>query len=168
MSRLDEKTHWPLHDGKHWRTRCKMPKCIFFSNWFCEKCQKHFCLTSKRNCFYHHPCTDENHKNDHRKCDQSGSSQTTTSQRCKKKIKSTSVAGNKNLERRSSVQTVSTVKIGCSRQSKKIQKQALQTVVASKQLVRKSKAVNVSADKKLDSSGPNKVMFMAALDLCSM
>lgn len=178
MFRFDDKSHWSVHDGKDYRSRCKMEKCRFFSNWYCEKCQKYLCLTSKRNCFYayHHSQTaDENRKIDRRGCDQIGSFKTTKSQRGKKEIVNKGVAGKQSLERHSREQTVASKKIGCARQSKKTQKEPLPPVVARKQLVRKSKAVNVSADKKVDSSRDkkshvrdlNKVQFMAVLDLCS-
>lgn len=176
MSRFDDKSHWAVHDGKGWRSRCKMAKCVSFSNWFGEKCQKHLCITSKRNCFYayHHLTTDDIPKNKRRSCDQSGTHQITKSQHGKRKANSGTNAGKKNLKRRSSVETVSTVKIG--RQLREIKIHPKQTLVVSKKLVRESKAVNMAmaAAKKCDSGrdemkrvrGSNKVKFMSVLDLC--
>lgn len=54
-ARYDEIRHWPYHDDKNSASRCKLPKCKNLTHVFCEKCQKHLCFTSKRNCFvaYH-------------------------------------------------------------------------------------------------------------------
>lgn len=54
-SRYDQMSHWPLHDNKSNRSRCKNSKCKKFTNWFCSKCNKHFCIKPNGNCFteYH-------------------------------------------------------------------------------------------------------------------
>lgn len=57
LLRYDEKNHWPIYDNKKFRSRCKLPKCSFFSHIYCQKCEKHLCLTSKRNCFYTYHCS---------------------------------------------------------------------------------------------------------------
>lgn len=51
--------HWPIHDQKKIRSRCKMPSCGSFSSIYCLKCGNHLCLTRKRNCFmsFHIPTT---------------------------------------------------------------------------------------------------------------
>lgn len=56
VENYDKTNHWPIFDKKKCRTRCKLPGCTFFTHIFCSKCEHHFCLTSKRNCFYsfHH------------------------------------------------------------------------------------------------------------------
>lgn len=68
--RYDEKNHWVLYDDKNCRSRCKLPNCKFFSHLYCQKCDKHFCLTSKRNCFYdyHSPPIVSKQKNDINRC----------------------------------------------------------------------------------------------------
>lgn len=176
MSQFDEKSHWPLHDGKDCRSRCKMAGCNFFSHWFCGKCQKHLCMTSNRNCFYayHHQITDENQKNIRRNGGQPDFSQTTKSQLGKRNLSNNPpIAGKKSLDRRSSNRTVTTAKIACSRQSQNIKKQPKQTAAATKQLVRDTKAVNLSVSEKCDPGGvnktrvlsPSKMKFMSALNL---
>lgn len=172
MSRFDQKSHWALYDGKNCRSRCKMTNCIFFSHWFCNKCQKHLCITSKRNCFfaYHHETADGNEMSGRRKCDQPRSSQNTKNQQGNKKINNATAAKKSVERRRSSVQTAS---IGCSPQSRNIKKMPKQTAVASKQLIREL-GVNVTVDEKCDSSRDeekgvriqSKVKFLSALSLC--
>lgn len=68
----DKTEHWVLVDEKKCRSRCKMPGCIFYTHLYCSKCEAHFCITSKRNCFYsfHHPqekTTSSNSNEQHRK-----------------------------------------------------------------------------------------------------
>lgn len=50
------KGHFALYDTKSYRSRCKLSGCNRFSHLFCEECEVHLCITSKRNCFYkyHH------------------------------------------------------------------------------------------------------------------
>lgn len=50
------KGHFPLFDEKSFRSRCKFQGCTRFTHLFCEQCEVHLCITSKRNCFYeyHH------------------------------------------------------------------------------------------------------------------
>lgn len=59
------KSHFPLYDTKTHRSRCKLPGCVFFSHLFCEVCEVHLCITSKRNCFYdyHHSQSNKNDTN---------------------------------------------------------------------------------------------------------
>lgn len=42
-------------EEKTFGSRCKLPKCRYFTHVFCKDCNKYFCLTRKRNCFaaYH-------------------------------------------------------------------------------------------------------------------
>lgn len=54
--RYDGKNHWVIYDDKNSRSRCKLPTCKFFSHLYCQKCDTHLCLTSKRNCFYKYHC----------------------------------------------------------------------------------------------------------------
>lgn len=162
MSQFDGKDHWVLYDDKKCRSRCKMANCVFFSHWFCQKCRVNLCVTSKRNCFYeyHHQLTEEK--------------QITKNQQGKKKANRVNIAVKKNMERRSKVEAVSTEKIGCSAQSRKIKKPK-QTAVTTKLVVRESRAVNVdencdsSQDKKMRVRrlrSPSTLKFMSALGLC--
>lgn len=54
-SRYDNISHWPVHDTKKSASRCKNENCKQFTHVYCEKCDKHLCFTSSRNCFkdYH-------------------------------------------------------------------------------------------------------------------
>lgn len=47
--------HMPYKDDNKSGSRCKFPKCKYFTHVFCKDCNKHFCFTQKRNCFatYH-------------------------------------------------------------------------------------------------------------------
>lgn len=54
--RYDQLSHWPMPDlSRNNRSRCKKPNCKKFTNWYCSKCNKHFCIKPKNNCFteYH-------------------------------------------------------------------------------------------------------------------
>lgn len=162
MSGSYEKTHWPLYDdGKAWRSRCKNPKCIHLSKWFCEKCQKHFCLTTRRNCFYHHESFDENHNTDRQTGNESGIHQATNSQHDKKTPKRTSIPVKKDLQRRSSAQSMKTPRIG--QQPQKTMKEPKRTAMASKLVRRKPKSVDRSQEVKA-----NKALIMSSLGLCSV
>lgn len=48
----DKTRHWPFVDKRESRSRCKFAGCKGFTHIFCTKCEMHFCITSKRNCFY--------------------------------------------------------------------------------------------------------------------
>lgn len=63
ISRYNGMDHFPIFDSiKPFRSRCKLPGCIYFSSFLCENCRVHLCITSKRNCFYdyHHQQTIRN------------------------------------------------------------------------------------------------------------
>lgn len=54
---VDQQSHWAIHDmTKACRSRCKNAPCKLFTDWYCQKCEKHFCLKRNSNCFYkyHH------------------------------------------------------------------------------------------------------------------
>lgn len=43
--------HFPEHDGKPNSLFCKRPGCHLMSNWMCENCGVHLCITKLNNCF---------------------------------------------------------------------------------------------------------------------
>lgn len=51
---FDTDNHWLIFDDKTSRSRCKLTDCDQFTHACCTKCDKHFCLTSDRNCFASH------------------------------------------------------------------------------------------------------------------
>ena len=47
----DNTDHMPQFDIKKEATRCKLQECKSRSHIYCDKCNVHLCLTSKKNCF---------------------------------------------------------------------------------------------------------------------
>lgn len=47
--------HMPDNDDKPSGSRCKLPKCQYFTHVYCQDCGKYLCFTRKRNCYalYH-------------------------------------------------------------------------------------------------------------------